>query len=124
MKNQTMTPKKNPLNLILAEESQVRAVIAITRRAEKAFGVTAAALERHDRSGNLVDYRSALMWALYHVAGISSVKIGLLFDNRNHATVLHALKRVEKIRSTRGPITPAEASVLGFLRSIETNPPR
>lgn len=123
MKNQTM-PQKKPLNIILAEESQVRAVIAITRRAEKAFAVTAAALERHDRSGNLVDYRSALMWALYHVAGISSVKIGLLFDNRNHASVLHALKRVEKIRSTRGPINSTQAAVLGFLHSIEKNPPK
>lgn len=117
-------PQKKPLNIILAAESQVRAVIAITRRAEKAFGVTAADLERHDRSGNLVDYRSALMWALYHVAGISSVKIGLLFENRNHATVLHALKRVEKIRSTRGPINPTQAAVLGFLNSIEKNPPK
>lgn len=50
-----------------------------------------------NRSQPLALYRQILMYLTYRDTGLSTSKIGKIFADRDHATVLHAHKKVEEL---------------------------
>lgn len=64
-------------------------------KAAKHFGYTKEALMQPIRSKNIVRARSLAMYVYRNVVGASYQQIGLRFG-RDHSTVIHAIKKIEK----------------------------
>jgi len=61
----------------------------------EAFGVTVMEIKSSDRKGPGKDARFFAMWYLKKYTTLSLNKIGKKYADRDHATVLHACKKVE-----------------------------
>jgi chromosomal replication initiator protein len=77
-----------PAGLILAETATY-------------FGLTRADLVAKSRSRPLTNARHVAMYLVRECTGLSLLKIGELFE-RDHTTVMHGLKKVEKLMGERG----------------------
>jgi chromosomal replication initiator protein len=67
------------------------------------FGLTRADLVSKNRSRPLTTARHVAMYLLRECTGLSLIKIGELFE-RDHTTVLHGVKKIEKQMGDRAPI--------------------
>lgn len=70
------------------------------------FGCTEDELRSKCRSKSLVDARHLAMWFMRECIKMSYPEIGREFSNRDHTTVIHAFRKVERERITR-PILAA-----------------
>lgn len=66
----------------------------------EAFGVAASEIKSPDRKGPGKDARFFAMWYLKKTTTLSSTQIGKKYCGRDHATVLHACKKVEIWKET------------------------
>jgi hypothetical protein len=62
------------------------------------WGVSAAELVSARRTEILIRPRFALIWLMKQVSSMSLPQIGRLVGNRDHTTIMHALRRVEAWR--------------------------
>ena len=69
-------------------------VLQVQRAAYKAFKVTAGQLHGDHRQRVYMDMRYAAMWCCRKYTPASLLRIGRMF-NRDHSTVIHALKKVQ-----------------------------
>ena len=98
---------KAPLSVPLAEEVLGRYLVekklseltpdAIQRAAARAFGVNAHDLQSESRRKELVIPRHAAMYLSRKLTACSLTAIGKAFGGRDHATVLHACRRIEAL---------------------------
>lgn len=64
------------------------------------FGVDAAGLRAHKRTRTLVLPRQVAMLLMRRLTRMSLAEIGAYFDGRDHATVLHAERKVQRLEGT------------------------
>lgn len=63
------------------------------------WGVSGADLIGQRRGGEIIRPRFVLIWLMRHCSPMSLPQIGRLVGNRDHTTVMHALKRVDAWRT-------------------------
>ena len=81
------------------------------------FVVTVAAIDGHTRPGRIVLARQVAMALVRKHTGLSLPRIGQMFGNRDHTTVLHALVRVpERCGADPGLVERIERVELGLGR--------
>ena len=68
----------------------------IKRIVASAFEVTVADIEGYNRTRHVYLARRCAMWIIRKHKGMSMPAIARLFSNRDHTTVLHALRRAER----------------------------
>jgi len=71
------------------------------------------------RFRNFVVARQMAQTAMRHFLGIGTQKIGDYFGNRNHATVLHAIKTVGDLCETDVAIAHDYDKITGILKAIQ-----
>lgn len=64
------------------------------------FGITPVALDGQNRQAHFVFPRHLAMWLVRRFTRLSTTQIGRIFGGRDHTTVVHALKRIDKKRET------------------------
>ena len=81
MRNLTRVPVMRALNVVAdLYDATVDAILSETRKAA------------------VVEVRHVAMWLIWRKLGWSSSRIGSLFGDRDHTTVLHALRKIERRR--------------------------
>ncbi|HUV05623.1 MAG TPA: chromosomal replication initiator protein DnaA [Armatimonadota bacterium] len=98
---------KVPLSVRLAKEVLERYIVekklseltpdAIQRAVARAFGVDAHDLQSESRRRDLVTPRHVAMYLSRALTACSLAAIGKVFGGRDHATVLHACRRIEAL---------------------------
>lgn len=70
----------------------------VKRMAARGFDVTVDALVGKSRERPLCEYRQVTMTAIRHMCRLSYPAIGMMFDGRDHTTVMHAVSRINEGR--------------------------
>lgn len=81
---------------IASQKDKVLSAEYIQEVVAKYFGITVEDLRGSKRSSDVVFPRQVAMFLCQDIAGISTPKIGLAFGKRDHSTVMHACKKIEK----------------------------
>ena len=66
------------------------------------FGLTRDDLVSKSRTRPLTNARHVAMYLMRECTGLSLIKIGEWFGNRDHTTVMHGIKKIEKDMRARG----------------------
>lgn len=65
------------------------------------FGVRMIDIVRHGRKADHVTARQALMTWLYNKLGFSTTELGILFQGRDHGTIIHGMESVDDRMATK-----------------------
>lgn len=68
----------------------------ITNATAKLWGLNPKNLTGKGRQQPDAFVRQVAMYLCYDLTSLSLAKVGVVFSNRNHATVLHAIKRIKQ----------------------------
>jgi len=68
----------------------------ITNATAKLWGLNPKNLTGKGRQQPDAFVRQVAMYLCYDLTTLSLAKVGMFFSNRNHATVLHAIKRIKQ----------------------------
>ena len=72
----------------------------IQHQVAKAYGIDPRIMTSNQRSRKLARPRQVAMWITAKVMpGLSRPQIGRAFDNRDHTTIMHGIRKVEEIRA-------------------------
>lgn len=74
-------------------------MVRITRETAAKYGVSAAQIRGPRRDKAVIAPRFEAMWRIYDTGLYSTVSIGRYFGGRDHATVMHAIRRHAEIRA-------------------------
>lgn len=86
------------------------------------YGVTTLDLVSQRRSAKIALPRHVAMWMARYLTDCSIPNIGRMFGNRDHTTVIHAIKRVDKLvrtDRTQAAIIWALVETMGCAESVE-----
>lgn len=72
------------------------------------FGFKTSELKNQSRKQTLTLARSVAMYFCRELAGLSYLKIGQLFGNRDHSTVMHSCRKIKKLIETTPPSSDAK----------------
>ena len=92
----TMEMTEKAINDIIAKQDKVISSEYIQDVVGKYFSVSPADLRGSKRSNDVTFPRQIAMYLCREVANMSYPKIGEDFGNRDHSTVMHACKKIEK----------------------------
>ncbi len=117
-----LVERRRPIKRELVEEllrqdyaSHSITPLAVTKAVAAEFGVTLASLRSSTRSQVLVLPRQSAMWLCRKICGTPLIQLGELFE-RQHSTVLHAVRRQEERLQTdaklRQRMTKVEQSLI------------
>ena len=79
--------------------------------ASKIYRVPADKITSDSRTRPLVDARQAAMYVTRHTMGMSYPDIGRAFGDRDHTTVLHAVRKIERLMGEREDVRRRVLSV-------------
>ena len=79
------------------EGSEIRRIRQITKVVANEFGFTVADLKGTSRKQTLSMARSIAIYLCRHLVGVSFLKIGNIFGNRDHSTIMHSCQKVTKL---------------------------
>ncbi len=85
------------------EEDQQKMIKLIQRRVAKMFGLKLSDLKSASRKQTVVIARGIGIFLTRSLLGISFVKIGRAFGNRDHSTVLHSHQKISSIYQDGAP---------------------
>ena len=92
----TMEMAERAINDIVAQQEKVISAEFIQETVAKYFNINAKDLRGSKRSNDIAFPRQIAMYLCREVANMSYPKIGEDFGNRDHSTVMHACKKIEK----------------------------
>ncbi len=95
----TVEMAKNVLKDVLRKTERSVTVDNIQKKIAERFQVRMSDIKSSKRSRNLVHPRHIGMYITRELTGLSFPEIGLLFGGKDHSTVIHACKQIEKERS-------------------------
>ncbi len=80
-----------------SEESQDRLAKAIVQHVARSFQLKPKDLASDSRKQSIVFVRDVAIYLIRKLLGLSFLKIGGYFGNRDHSTVMHAYRKIEKL---------------------------
>jgi chromosomal replication initiator protein len=92
----TIELAENEINSFISNKDKKLSTDYIQEKVAKYFGINKADLNGNKRSNNIAFPRQIAMYLCREVANMSFPKIGEDFGNRDHSTVMHAHKKIEK----------------------------
>ncbi len=92
-------------------ESRSVSISEITQRVARHFRLRSSDLRSNSRRQNVVRARSLAMLLARRVTTLSLNQIGAEFGNRDHTTVLHAIRKTESLLETDADLRRAAAEV-------------
>lgn len=95
--------------------SELEKVAAIQRAVADDFGVVTAGMVSPARNQSIAFPRQVAMWAARKATALSYAEIGAAFGGRDHGTVVHACKVVERCMGDRSLRKRIEATINPFL---------
>jgi chromosomal replication initiation ATPase DnaA len=111
----------HPLEAPPADLSGVK-VEMIQRAVINHFGLTFPELKSHRRTRKFSWPRQVGMYLCRELLDKSLIYVGRRFGNRDHTTVLHAIKRVSPVAWTDRDVTAIRNQILGDLPLPEADP--
>ena len=88
------------LKNILAQQEKRVSIEAIQRRVAEQFGLRPADLKVRSNAKSIAFPRQVAMYLAKQLTGASLPEIGRAFGGKHHTTVLHSVKKIERVRKT------------------------
>ena len=82
------------------EGSEIKRIREITKLVAREFGFSVADLKGSSRKQTLSMARSIAIYLCRELVGVSFLKIGSIFGNRDHSTIMHSCRKVSKLLET------------------------
>lgn len=92
----TIELAENVINEFISKKEKVISSDSIQEIVSKYFGIEKKELAGNKRSNDIAYPRQIAMFLCRDVANMSFPQIGIDFGNRDHSTVMHAYKKIEK----------------------------
>ena len=92
----TIELAENVINEFIAKKEKVISSDSIQDVVAKYFSIDKKDLAGNKRSNDIAFPRQIAMYLCREVANMSFPQIGIDFGNRDHSTVMHAYKKIEK----------------------------
>ena len=92
----TIELAENVINEFIAKKEKVISSDSIQDVVAKYFSIDKKDLAGNKRSNDIAFPRQVAMYLCREVANMSFPQIGIDFGNRDHSTVMHAYKKIEK----------------------------
>ena len=92
----TIELAENVINEFISKKEKVISSESIQEVVSKYFGIDKKELAGNKRSNDIAFPRQIAMYLCRDVANMSFPQIGIDFGNRDHSTVMHAYKKIEK----------------------------
>ena len=92
----TMEMAEKAINDVVTQKEKVLSIELIQETISKYFNITVNDLKGIKRSADVTFPRQIAMYLCREVANMSFPKIGADFGNRDHSTVMHAYKKIQK----------------------------
>jgi chromosomal replication initiation ATPase DnaA len=94
----------------------------LIEQAEKESDFSEEEIRGHSRKADLVWVRWLTMTAIWRATRLSMVTIGKLFDNRDHTSVMYAIRKVEKQAKERPEVEVLLARWAGKVPELPRRP--
>jgi chromosomal replication initiator protein len=117
----TLDTASESLERFLGTTSRVVTVARIAEEASDVFGVSIEEMRSPNRAREVVTARQAAMYVCRSLTEESLPSIGRAFGDRDHTTVLHAVRKVEKLM-TESPTV--HSKVVAIMNQLGGEPPR
>lgn len=101
---------------IVGEGPRHPTIAAIQRAVAARYGVTVDELTSHRRTGKLVLPRQVAMYLAKMLTQRTLPEIGRRFDGRDHTTVLHGIRKIERLIGTDTDLAQLVAELSTDLR--------